>query len=381
MAEGLAQGLRVVDLSRVLAGPYAAAVLAEMGADVVKIEPPSGDPARGIGPHTGGRSLYFSALNTGKRGIVLDLASAEGGAVLDALLARADLVIENFRPDAGRALRCDPPSLLSRHPHLVVVSVTGFASGSARAGEPAFDLTVQAEAGIMGVTGEPAGAPVRAGVPIGDLAAGLWAALAAMAGYAARLRDGRGRHIEVPLHHATLALLSYVATAAAWHDTNPEKVGSGHHSLVPYGAWPTADGWIAIAVLGDTFWSRLCTALALPADLAAREDLQLAPGRLHARDTIEAAVGAALGVLTTADALAALRAAGVPCAPIRGVLDALRTPEAATAVVTVDSPEGPYTVVQGPLRIATPPRPAPALGEHTAEILAELRAPPRPPQA
>ncbi|MDQ3972737.1 MAG: CoA transferase, partial [Actinomycetota bacterium] len=183
-SQGLLSGVRVVDLSRVLAGPFAAQVLAEMGADVIKVEQPTGDPARGIGPHVDGRSLYFSALNTGKRGVALDLADPSGRAGLDALLASADIVVENFRPAAASALGCDPASLLVRHPGLTVVTVSGYARGSQRADSPALDLTVQAESGIMSVTGEPGGPPVRAGVPVGDLAAGLWAALAAAAGYA-----------------------------------------------------------------------------------------------------------------------------------------------------------------------------------------------------
>ena len=214
---GLLEGVRVVDLSRILAGPFAAQALAELGADVVKVEGPEGDPSREIGPFVGDRSLYFSSLNTGKRGIVLDLRTAPGRSALDAVLERADIVFENFRPDAAERLGLGAETIAFRHPHLVLVSVPGYGSTSPKADDPAFDLVVQAESGIMAVTGEPGGAPMRAGVPIGDLAAGLWAAIAAVAGYVAKLRSGKGCRIEVPLFDATLTMLSYVATIGGRH--------------------------------------------------------------------------------------------------------------------------------------------------------------------
>jgi crotonobetainyl-CoA:carnitine CoA-transferase CaiB-like acyl-CoA transferase len=372
-SDGLMSGVRVIDLSRVLAGPFAAQVLAEMGADVVKVEHPDGDAARGIGPHADGRSLYFSALNSGKRGVVLDLAEPSGRAGLEALLDSAEIVVENFRADAAKALECDPATLLERHPTLTIVTVSGYAHDSERAGTPAFDLIAQAESGIMSVTGEPDGPPVRAGVPVGDLAAGLWAALAATAGYARRLRDGRGQHVEVPLIDATMSLLSYVATAAAWNGENPPKVGSGHHSVAPYGAYPTSDGWVVVAVIGDKFWTTVCAALGLD-DLAARDDLATNRQRHAARDEVDGAITQRVARMTTKDALARLREAGVPSAPVNTMLDALTSPYAQERgiVAEVDSPEGSYRVVQGPLRTGAQPRPAPYLGEHTREVMTEL---------
>jgi crotonobetainyl-CoA:carnitine CoA-transferase CaiB-like acyl-CoA transferase len=373
VSDGLMSGVRVVDLSRVLAGPFAAQVLAEMGADVVKVEHPAGDPARGVGPHAGARSLYFSALNTGKRGVVLDLAETSGRKGLEALLDTADILVENFRPDAARELGCDPETLLGRHPHLTVVTVSGYARDSAQAAAPALDLTAQAQSGIMSVTGEPGRPPVRAGVPIADLAAGLTGALAAAAGYARRLRDGHGRHLEVPLLDATVSLLSYVATAAAWEGVDPPKVGSGHHAIVPYGAFPTDDGWVVLAVIGDKFWELVCDALDLP-DLAGRADLATNRQRHAAREEVDAAVAGRLGAMATGEALDRLRAVGVPCAPVHSVLGALADPYVAGRAMVADvaADEGAYRVVQGPLRAGTAPRPAPALGEHTREVMAEV---------
>lgn len=366
-------GVRVVDLSRVLAGPFAAQVLAEMGADVIKVEHPRGDAARGIGPYVDGRSLYFSALNTGKRGVVLDLADSSGRAALDALLATADIVVENFRPDAARDLGCDPGTLHQAHPQLTVVTVSGYARDSERASSPALDLTVQAESGIMSVTGEPGRPPVRAGVPVGDLATGLWAALGATAGYAARLRDGRGRHVEVPLLDAAMTLLSYVATAAAVTGDEPPRVGSGHHSVVPYGAYPTADGWITVAVIGDKFWPLLCRALDLDS-VASRDDLRSNEQRAAARQQVDEAVARQLATLTRDEALSRLQAVGVPSAPVNTVLAALDAPYVRDRGIVADvAMDGaPYRVVRGPLRAGGTPRPAPDLGEHTGEVMAEV---------
>ena len=369
---GLLDGVKVLDLSRVLAGPFGAQVLAEMGADVVKVEFPSGDWARTTSPHLGGRSLYFSSVNTGKRGVVVDPATVDGRARLERLLARADVVVENFRPSAARELGLLPDQLLARHPRVVLLSVSGYARDSERAGEPAYDVSIQAEAGLMSVTGEPGGSPARAGVPISDLIAGMWTALGAVSGLVCRAATGTGVHLEIPLLDATLPLLSYMATSALHLGVDPPKVGSGHHVITPYGAFATSDGWVVVAVLADKFWPKLCSALALDA-LAGRPELARNEARVAVRAEVDSAVAAALAPLSTADALARLAIAGVPHAPVLGLLDALRSPYARSRgiVATVDAPEGRYGVVQGPLHDGRPRRPAPALGEHTDEVLAD----------
>ncbi len=364
------EGVRVVDLSRVLAGPFAARLLGELGADVIKVESPAGDSARGIGPFLGDASLYFASLNSYKRGMVLDLAATEDRSALDALLATTDIVIENFRTAAAERFRCRPDDLLETYPHLTIITITGYGIDSDRVDEPAFDLTVQAESGVMSVTGHPNSPPTRAGIPVGDLAAGMWAALAAVAGYSARLRSGHGRSIEIPLLDSTLSMLAYLGTGAVATGTNPDPVGAGHPNIVPYGAFATADGWLTIAVIGDRFWPRLVEALGLDASLL---DLATTRQRVADRLTVDAAVTAGLMGLTTSEATEKLAAADVPCAPLRSILDAVSTPyvQGRDLVERFDTDEGPYAVIRGPIGGATR-RPAPTLGEHTVEILREL---------
>ena len=372
---GLLDGVRVVDLSRVLAGPFAAQTLAAMGADVIKVEPPGGESARGVGPFINGRSLYYSSLNTSKRGVVLDLKTDPGRRGLDALLTTADIVVENFRPEAAARLNLTPEALAAHHPHLVVVTISSYARDSDRAGAASYDLIAQAESGIMSVTGEEGEAPVRAGVAISDLAAGLWAALGAVAAYAKRERDGVGSHVEIPLLDAALSLLSYSATAAMASGDDPGPVGSGHHNIVPYRAFATADGWVAVAVLGDKFWPRLCAAIDRH-DLAEREDLLTNAGRAAARLEVDAAIEEAIGSFTTREALERLADGELPHAPINSVLQALGSPYVGGRGLVAQAGEGSgaYRIVQGPLRDGRKPRPAPDLGEHTEEVMVEVLA-------
>ena len=367
---GLLDGVRVLDLSRVLAGPFGAMLLAEMGADVVKVEFPSGDPVRALGPHLGERSLYFSAVNTGKRGIVLDPSRPAERTRLERLLGAADVVVENYRRDAARALELDPAALRARHPHLVIVTVSGYARDSSRGREAAYDVSIQAEAGVMSVTGTPGGPPLRAGVPLADLAGGMYAALAAASGLVARARRGEGVHVEVPLLDATLPLLSYMATAAAEAGLDPPPVSSGHHRIVPYGAYEAQDGWLVLAVLADKFWLPLCDALDLTT-LRDRDDLAHNAERLAAREEVDHAVATAIAARSVDTSLAALRGAGVPVAPVLGLTGAMVSGYAAERgmVRRIEAPEGAYTVVQGPLRASGTDRPAPSLGEHTDEVL------------
>jgi crotonobetainyl-CoA:carnitine CoA-transferase CaiB-like acyl-CoA transferase len=371
----LLEGVRVIDAARVLAAPFAARVLAEMGADVIKVEFGSGDAARGIGPHRDGRSLYFATFNSGKRGVWLDLRSDEGLEDLHKLLGSADVMVENFRGATATALGLDPGSLRARHPRLIVASVTSYARESSRGDEGVFDVTAQAESGVMSLTGEPDRPPVRAGIPISDLAAGMWAVSATLGALFARERTGEGLHVEVPMLDSTLPLLSYVATAALETKTDPGPVGSGHHSASPYGAFPTSDGWVVIAALADKFWPRLCDVLGLD-ELKRRVDLATNAGRVAGRAEVDGAVTGATMRMSTSDLVSALRAADVPHAPVNRVLDALSTPYVAERgiVQSLGWPEGDYGIPTTPLhdrRVAL--RPAPDMGEHNEELIGKPR--------
>jgi crotonobetainyl-CoA:carnitine CoA-transferase CaiB-like acyl-CoA transferase len=350
-----------------------------MGADVIKVEPPEGDTAREVGPHVDDRSLYYSALNTNKRGVVLDLKTPEGRRGLEALVDTADIVVENYRPSAIVKLGLSPPELIERHPRLVILTISSYARATDRADEGSFDLVAQAESGIMSVTGEDGGSPVRAGVAIADLAAGLWGALGAVAAYSLVLREGQGRHVEVPLLDSALSLLSYVATAAMATGVEPGPVGSGHHSIVPYRAYPTNDGWVVVAVLGDKFWAPLCDAIGLE-DLKIRSDLRSNARRAAARDEVDEAIATALSHLDTEEALDRLAAAGIPHGRLNTILEALATPYVTSRglVAQLDSPEGTYGLVRGPLWDRSTSRPAPSLGEHTLEVMREVLGPDSP---
>lgn len=364
----------MLDASRVLAGPFAGQIMAEMGADVVKMELPSGDPSRKVGPYLQQRSLYFAAVNSGKRGVVLDPATAPGRDLLRDLIATSDVLLSNFRPAAAQALGLDYASVAELNPKLVMVTVSGYAEGSSRSGEAAYDLSIQAEAGILAVTGTPGGEPARAGAPISDLVAGLWAALGAVGGLVARWRQGHGQHLEVPLVDATLPLLSYMATAAAFTGVEPPRVGSGHHAIVPYGAYAAADGWLVIAVLADKFWPPLCEALRLP--LVDRKDLATNEGRVAARTEVDQAIASAVAEMSRTSVSERLTAAGVPSAPVHRLLDALTTPYVAERglVQSVETSDGAYTRVAGPYGAGVALRPAPELGQHTDEVVAEVAA-------
>ena len=361
-------GVRIVDLSRILAGPFATQGLAQMGADVIKVESPDGDPGRQIGPFVGERSLYFSSLNSGKRSVVLDLKTEVDRQHLADLIASADIVVDNFRPSALATLGIDRAAVLDRHPQLVWVSISGFRSSSERAHDPAYDLSAQAEGGIMAVTGHPGGEPARAGVAISDLSTGLWAAIAILAAYVKSLRTGKGSLVEVPLVDSTMTLLSYIATTAVHTTEEPGPVGSGHHTLVPYGAYPTSDGWIAIAVIGDKFWRHLVTAL----ELSETDGLETNAQRNERREAVDSMVALATAKLTTAEAIARFGAADVPHAPIRSVLDAISMPYGQGAVQVLETESGPYTVINAPTGPRPDLRPAPLLGQHTDEVLSDL---------
>jgi crotonobetainyl-CoA:carnitine CoA-transferase CaiB-like acyl-CoA transferase len=377
-AESPLSGIRVVDLSRVLAGPYATMVLADLGADVVKVEHPrGGDETRSWGPpYAGGEAAYFLSVNRSKRSVALDLKAPEGRELALELCARADVVIENFRPGGAARLGLDYEAVRARRPDVVYCTISGFGRREP-SGRPGYDFIVQAESGLMAITGEPDGAPTKVGVALVDVLTGLNAATAILATLHRRATTGEGELIELSLLDSTFAALVNVAQNALVTGEEPERYGNAHPSIVPYEPFRAADGWVAVAAANDGLYARLCAAIERP-DLAADERYATNEARVRNRTTLIAELARVFAERSTEEWVALLLAAGVPAGKIRGVGEALRA--AATATARVSHPTaGELELVAPPFSLASAgvrePEPPPLLGQHTAEVLAELGVP------
>ena len=373
MSDGLPlDAIRVVDLSRVLAGPFATMLLGDLGADVVKVEPPGGDETRGWGPPWWGdpadrRSAYFASVNRNKRSVVLDLREPKGRRDLDRLLVGADLLVHNYRPGTAARLGVHADELRARHPNLVVASVGGFPG--ADADRPAYDLLAQAMSGLMSITGPPEGPPTKVGVAVLDLLAGLECAIGALAALVSRGRVGR---VEVGLVEAGVGGLINVLGNHLATGREPSRHGNAHPNIVPYEAFSAADGDLVVAVGTDAQFGRLCAVLGLAADPMLATNAQ----RLERRAEVAERLQTAIGARDRDDVLAALAGADVPAGPVHGIGEAVEAMERAYPdgwVVSIDGvrlPPPPIHVdgTAPPVRRA-PPR----LGEHTAEVLGEIR--------
>jgi crotonobetainyl-CoA:carnitine CoA-transferase CaiB-like acyl-CoA transferase len=360
-------GIRVIDLSRVLAGPFATMLLADLGADVVKVEPPAGDETRTWGPPwwgdpADGRSAYFASVNRNKRSVVLDLRTDDGRAACDRLLASADLLVHNFRPGTAERLGLSTDALRSRHPRLVVATVGGFAGDEAD--RPAYDLLAQAVSGLMSVTGEPDGPPMKVGVALLDLIAGLECAVGALAALVGR----RGSSASVNLVEAGVTSLINVLGNHLATGAEPGRHGNAHPNIAPYQSFAARDGHLVVAVGNDAQFARLLEVLQLT-DAAGRFATNAL--RVAARDELAAWLGGAISSWDRAALVRALSDADVPAGPVNSVPEAL----AAMGPAWVRELDG-VRLAPGPLRVdgALTPlrRPPPRLGEQTTEVLAEL---------
>jgi crotonobetainyl-CoA:carnitine CoA-transferase CaiB-like acyl-CoA transferase len=377
---GALDGLLVVDLSRILAGPYCTMTLGDLGARVIKIEEPGqGDDTRTWGPpFWHGTSTYFLAVNRNKESVTLDLKHADARAALWRLIERADVLVENFRPGTLERLGFGWDACRARNPRLVYASISGYGVTGPEATRPGYDLIAQGEGGVMSLTGEPDGTPMKAGVSQADVVAGLWALSGILAALVARGRTGEGQRVDASLLDGQLGLLAYHATNFWGAGEPPERLGNRHPNLTPYGTFPCADGWITIGAGNDTLFAKLCTALDAP-ELVARTEFATNPSRLAHRDALERELSARTRPLAAEEALARLRAAGVPGGRVRSVPEALAAAQtiAREMVVPLAHPSIPdFRVVGTPVKLsATPGRPRtapPALGEHTERVLAEL---------
>jgi crotonobetainyl-CoA:carnitine CoA-transferase CaiB-like acyl-CoA transferase len=377
LSELALQGLRVLDLSRVLAGPYCTMLLADLGADVVKVERPGiGDETRTWGPpFVVGESAYFLALNRSKRSVTLDLSDERAHNAFLRLAQTADVVVENFRPGGADALGVGYEHVRALNPNVVYCSITGFGSREP-AGRAAYDFVVQAEAGLMSVTGEPDGEPTKAGVAVADVLAGVNAAVAVLAALHRRDRTGEGGHVAVSLLDSSLSGLVNVAQNVLVTGEEAGRYGNAHRSIAPYEPLRAQDGWVAVAAANDGLFEKLCRALG-------REDLPADPrfatnaSRVEHRGELEHQLEMALASAPAEDWIERLHAAGVPAGKIRGVKEALEAAAAAgePATFRVEHPSiGPLDLVRTAPRFddaEAAPTPPPLLGEHTREVLLE----------
>lgn len=366
------QGLRVVDLSRVLAGPFATMRLADLGADVVKIEPPGGDESRAFGPpfvqgETGAESVYFLSVNRGKRSLMLDLRQARDRATLQQLVAGADLLVSNFRPGVLERLDLDPQRLLQQHPRLIVCRISGFGPEDPR---PGYDNVIQAMSGIPAMTGAPDGPPVRCGASIGDLVGGLNAVSAILAALLRRERTGQGGLVDLSLLDGLLELLVYHAVGWVEEGQAPRRSGEAHPTVHPLRTFTTSDGSVAVAVGNDVLFDALARALHMP-ELASDPRFAGNPGRVQHRAALDALLEPIFATASTDDWVSRLGRAGVPVGPVRTVPQALVDarfvehphPHGGRSVKTLAAPWR----LDGAIPVAT--RGAPALDADRGSIL------------
>ena len=368
-------GIRVIELARILAGPWAGQTLADLGADVIKVEAPEGDDTRRWGPpfiDNGGEqsAAYFHATNRGKRGITCDFRTKEGQETVRRLVAEADVVIENFKLGGLAKYGLDYESLRKVNPRLVYCSITGFGQTGPYAHRAGYDFIIQGMAGLMSVTGEPDGQPQKAGVAVTDVFTGIYAATAILAALVQRGRTGEGQHIDMALMDVATAImanqsLNYLATGVA-----PQKMGNAHPNLAPYAVFDCADGWIILATGNDGQYRKLCGILGLP-ELAEAPDFLTNADRVTNRAELTRLLTNATITFSKAELLAACEAEGVPAGPINNMAEVFADPQIVARGMQI-APDGipgvraPFTFSGAELALD---RPAPKLGEHQAEIL------------
>jgi crotonobetainyl-CoA:carnitine CoA-transferase CaiB-like acyl-CoA transferase len=375
-------GIRVVDLTRVMTGPYATMMLGDLGADVIKIERPGkGDDTRGWGPpFVDGEASYFLSINRNKRSIALDLKSDAGKDVLSRLIAGADVLIENFSPGTMQRLGFGQAEVLAKHPSLVYASISGFGQTGPGRDRTAYDLIVQGMSGMMSITGHPGGKPTKLGVPIADIAGGMFAAYAIVAALFARERDPerRGQYIDTSMLGGQVAMLTYQAGILFTTGKVPEMLGNAHPIVAPYDTYPTADGYVNIAVGNDAIWQRFCAAMEL-GEIGEDERFLTNAGRITNLAECNRIVNDALGRYPTEEVVRRLDAAAVPCGPINDVGQVMADPQVRQQELVRQVPHatlGEITVTGFPYHFSGTPLEnrygPPLLGEHSREILGEL---------
>ena len=375
--------ITVLDLTHMLSGPYGTMLLADLGARTIKVEPPgSGEGTRRLLEHEpdhsrGGMGAYFLTLNRNKQSVCIDLKSAAGHAVFLDLVRHADVVFDNFSAGVPKRLGIDHESLAVVNPRIVTCSVTGFGETGPDTQRPAFDQVVQAMGGGMSITGTPETGPTRSGIPIGDLGGGIFGAMGVLAALAERERSGRGQHVDVSMLDAQISMLNYMATMHLMSGIVPQGIGNGHFVHVPYNAYPTRDGHIIVACIGDVFFERFVEFIDIP-ELRDPE-LKKQPVRLAAKARIDGLVAERFRTRTTAEWQSLLQQARIPCGPVNNFAQALADSQvrARDMVVDVQLHTGETVPMPGnPVKLSAEQRRActapPTLGQHTEAVLREL---------
>ena len=376
---GPLDGIRILDLSRVLAGPFCSMILADLGAEVIKVEEiRGGDQTRTIPPFVNGESHYFLAINRNKSSVALDARTPEGRELLIKLATRCDVVLENFRPGVMDRLGLSYDTLKALKPDLIVCSISGFGAKGSMRDKPSFDLVTQALSGVMSINGYPDGTPTKLGLPLGDIGGGLWAAIGVLAALNERNATGQGSHIDLSLLEGLMGLLGYLAEIYLVTGENPGRMGNSHHNIVPYGLMPVKDGHIVLALHVGGFWRKFCRAIGRE-DLITDARFRTVKDRHQNRVELEQQIEAIMMTRTVAQWQQVLDAADVPHGPVNNIGQAVNQPIVRERgfVKEVQHPTaGTVKVLGNPLRFEgryeERLEPSPLLGEHTREVLGSL---------
>ncbi len=338
--KGPLSGILVVDLSRILAGPYCTLLMAEMGARVIKVEPPKGgDDARAYGPFVNGKSTYFASVNRGKESIALDLKNDEHRKIFEKLLEKADVVVENFRPGTMEKLGYGWETLHARYPKLIYASASGFGHTGPNSKDPAYDMVMQGQGGMMSITGNEGQPPSRVGMSIGDIGAGLYTAVAVNAALVHRLKTGESTKVDIAMFDCQLALLENAIMRYTVEKEIPGPLGARHPTITPFEAFATADGSMIIAAGNDSLFIKMCEALSRP-DMATDPAYASNALRQKSQKKLKDEIESVLKTNTTDHWIAVVSKGGVPCGPINNIAQAIAHPQVAARNMLVDVPDG-----------------------------------------
>ncbi|MBI5577535.1 MAG: CoA transferase [Deltaproteobacteria bacterium] len=370
-------GLKVLDLTRVVSGPFCTMLLADFGATVIKVEAPDGDPSRVTGIVGTGENPYFVNLNRNKRTITIDMKQERGKEIVRRMAKASDVLVENFRPGVMDRLGLGYPALSALNPALIYAAITGFGKTGPYKDRPAFDFIAQAMSGFMSLNGDRTMPYLRVGIPISDTIAGLYAAFGILAALRERERTGRGQEIQTAMVDGLISMFTFAAAAYFSTGKLPPRNGNDHMVVAPYGLFNASDGPIAIAPSTERNWQQLCTALGLE-ELMSDPRFDSAENRREHRGDINAIVGSVIGGRTRQDWITLLNQAGVPCGPVNNLAQAFSDPQVLhqEMVIASEQPSGPIKMPGFPVKLSNSParlrKPSPQVGEHTVEVLQEL---------